>query len=418
MNQLTEKQKQLIAVADDLAKEFALTSRAYDESAEFPHAHFERLRETGLLALAVPREYGGFGEDTGNAHLACYLATEAISRGCSSTGWDLIIHYHQCGAVARLGNEEQKKRILGDVARNGAIMGSLGSEVNHQQQGAAPKNSERRLVFQGDMVPVEGGFRASADKHFCSNGPVADYLLYWSIAPGTSSSREGLTLSIVKKDSPGLTFSSNGWDEMIGLRNSVSWSAKMEDVFIPWENVLGEPGDFISQDPYTLELSQAFHLLGCAQGVYDYVVKTMRERAFLQKEEGYMVVVGEMSSELQAARGSCHYANGLWDSKQFGEAAISSLRAHHTSREAALRIATKAFDLIGTRALLKTSPLERFWRDIRTAALHTRDSQLVRLIADGVIDGRYAPKQKYGELTERKTWESLGLSRQALANAA
>jgi alkylation response protein AidB-like acyl-CoA dehydrogenase len=415
---LTDKQKQLIAKAEELANEFAQSSRSFDESAEFPTTHFERLRETGLLALAVPREYGGHGEDTGNAHLACYLATQAISRGCSSTGWDLIIHYHQCGAVARMGNEEQKRRILGDVARNGAIMGSLGSEVNHQQAGAAPKNSERRLVFQGDMMPVDGGFIASADKHFCSNGPVADYLLYWSIAPGTSSSREGLTLSIVTKDSPGLTWSRNGWDDVIGLRSSVSWSAKMENVFIPWSNVLGEPGDFISQDPYTLELSQAFHLLGCAEGVYNYVIKTMRQRAFLQKEEGYMVILGEMSCELQAARASSLFASDLWDEKQFGEAALASLRAHHTAREAALHVSTKAFDLIGTRALLKTTPLDRFWRDIRTATLHTRDSQLVRLIADGVVEGRYAPKQKYGEISERKTWESLGLSREPLAKAA
>ena len=192
----------------------------------------------------------------------------------------------------------------------------------------------------------------------------------------------------------------------------------MENVFIPWSNVLGEPGDFISKNPYTLELSQAFHLIGATQGVYDYVLQTMRDRAFLQKEEGYMVIVGEMSCELQAARASALYASTLWDEKQFGEAAIASLRAHHTAREAALHIATKSFDLIGTRALLKTSPLERFWRDIRTASLHTRDSQLVRLIADGVIEGRYAPKQKYGELTEQKTWESLGLTRAPLAKAA
>ncbi len=77
----------------------------------------------GLLNLAVPKEFGGSGALTGNAHLTAYLVTEEISRACSATGWDLIIHYHQCGAVARLGNEEQKRRILGDVVQ-GAIMGS------------------------------------------------------------------------------------------------------------------------------------------------------------------------------------------------------------------------------------------------------------------------------------------------------
>jgi hypothetical protein len=76
-------------------------------------------------------------------------------------------------------------------------------------------------------------------------------------------------------------------------------------------------------------------------------------------------------------------------------------------------VATKAFDLIGTRALMNTNPLEMFWRDIRAASLHTRDSQLVRLLADAVIDGDYQPKQKYGDVGGAKTWAELGLAPKA-----
>ena len=93
--------------------------------------------------------------------------------------------------------QEQKRRILGDVAKNGVLMGSLGSEVNHQES-VASKDTKTRLFFHAGMEPVEGGFLANASKHFCSNGPVAKYLLYWSIAPGAETSRDGLTLSIVE----------------------------------------------------------------------------------------------------------------------------------------------------------------------------------------------------------------------------
>ncbi|GGF54691.1 acyl-CoA dehydrogenase [Azorhizobium oxalatiphilum] len=415
---LTAEQKKWVEVARSLAKDIAANSRRDDEAAAFPTETFAKLRAAGLLNLAVPKEYGGAGTEAGNAHLTAYLVTEQISRACPATGWDLIIHYHQCGAVARLGNEEQKRRILGDVVKNGALMGSLGSEVNHQEQ-TAPKDATRKLIFQAEMTPVEGGFLANASKHFCSNAPVADYMLYWSIAPGANAATDGLTLSIVTKNSPGLTFSEHGWDDIIGLRSSVSWSAKLENVFIPWENVLGEPGDFVQKDPYTLELSQAFQLLGSAQGALDHVLDVLRARPFLQKEEGLMVLLGELSGEIQASRGSCLLASALWEEKDFGAAALASLRAHHTARETALHVITKAFDMVGTRALFASSPLERFWRDVRTASLHTRASQLLRLVADADVAGTYAPKQKYGALVDKPvTWESLGIPRQPRAEVA
>ncbi|OON42038.1 hypothetical protein BTJ39_02465 [Izhakiella australiensis] len=410
MMALNQQQQHWVEKAQGLASEIADLAAQYDREACFPEKVFERLRASGLLALAVPKEYGGHGTADGNVHLTAYLVTEAISRACPSTGWDLIIHYHQCGAVARLGNEEQKQRILGDVAKNGALMGSLGSEVDHRQSVTVGQET-RKLVFQADMMPVDGGFCVNASKHFCSNGPVADYLLYWSMAPGSQSGGEGLTLSIVTRDSAGLTFHNHGWDDIIGLRSSVSWSATLKDVFIPWQNVLGEPADFVHKDPYTLELSQAFQLVGAGQGAMDCIVKTLRDRPFLQKEEGLMVLLGELESALQAARGSCLYANMLWEQKNYGAAARASLSAHHTARETALLVATKGFDIIGTRSLFKTMPLERIWRDIRTASLHTRESQLLRLVADAVVSGHYAPKQKYGSQTVKaRSWRELGLT--------
>lgn len=406
---LTAEQQSWLEVANDVAAKIKAADRSYDKAARFTDENFRMLREVGLLNLAVPKAYGGEGNETGNAHLLCYIVTEAISRACGTTGWNLIIHYHQCGAVSRLGNEEQKARILGDVVKNGAIMGSLGSEVNHQEN-TASKDTKTKLFFNAGMQPVEGGFLANGSKHFCSNGPVAKYLLYWSIAPGSETSRDGLTLSIVEQGAEGLVWNEHGWDRIIGLRGTVSWSATMKDVFIPWKNVLGEPADFITKDPYTLELSQAFHLIGCANAAFDCVLDTLRKRPFLRREEGLMVEVGHMAALIQSAIGSAVHSTRLWEAGDFSNAALASLASHHTAREVALHVATKAFDMIGTRALLDTMPLEMIWRDIRAASLHTRDSQLIKLVADAVVDETYQPKQKYGDVGGAKTWAELGLA--------
>jgi alkylation response protein AidB-like acyl-CoA dehydrogenase len=413
---LTSEQQRWLEIANGVAAKIKAADRSFDQAARFTDENMALLRDAGLLKLAVPKAYDGEAPESGNAHFGCYIVTEAIARACSTTGWNLIIHYHQCGAVARLGNDEQKRRILGDVVRNGVLMGSLGSEINHQES-VASKDTKTRLFFNAGMEPVDGGFFANASKHFCSNGPVAKYLLYWSIAPGAESSRDGLTLSIVEAGSAGLTFNENGWDNIIGLRGTVSWSATLENVFIPWKNVLGEPADFITKDPYTLELSQAFHLIGAARGAFDCVLDTMRKRPFLRKEDGLMVEVGHMAASIQAAAGSAMLAARLWEAKTWGDAALASLSAHHTARETALAVATKAFDIIGTRALLNSMPLEMFWRDIRAASLHTRDSQLIRLVADATVDGQYAPKQKYGDIGKTLTWAELGLGPEVTAKA-
>ena len=165
-------------------------------------------------------------------------------------------------------------------------------------------------------------------------------------------------------------------------------------------------------------MSQAFHLIGCAQGAFDCVLDTMRKRPFLRKEDGLMLEVGNMAATIQAAAGSAMLATRLWEAESWGEAALASLNAHHTAREGALAVATKAFDIIGTRALLNTMPLEMFWRDIRAASLHTRDSQLIRLVGDAVVDGKYAPKQKYGDLGNTRTWAELGLGPETTAEVA
>lgn len=407
---LTSEQQGWVDRAYALAAEFAGRAREYDEAAEFPAKDFERLREEGFLTLAVPKKYGGSGLPSGNAALIPYLVVEALATTCPTTAWDLAIHFHQCSYVARLGSEELCRRVLGDVVNRGALMGSIGSEVNPQQVKAA-KDTERRLIFEADFKAVEGGFIANGSKFFCSMAPAADYLSFWALAPGTNSTGEGLSQAVVPKDTPGLTFDRGAWDEVIGLRASISWSVHLKDVFIPWENIIGQPGDWVQKDPYTFELSHTSHLLGIAQGAFNWVLQMLRDRPYLVDEDTVLQIVGEMDAALQATRTSFWYANWLTEEEQWGEAVLASIRALHTAKATALMITTKAFEVCGTRALFKFHPIEMFLRDTLTASLHTRQSQLMRLLAEAVVEGgEFFPKQKYGEkVDDRKTWKELGL---------
>ena len=268
------------------------------------------------------------------------------------------------------------------------------------------------MVFDSKFEPTDGGFLANGTKHFCSMGPVSDYCLFWALAPGTNNNGEGLTQALVPKDSPGLEFFENEWDEITGLRGSVSWSAKLKDVFIPWENIIGQPGDFVQKDPHTYEVSHTAHLLGAAEGIVEFIIEFVHARDYLNDDDVLMYTLAEMDASLQALRASMWYAIWLWEEQRFDEAGLASIRALHTAKLASISIATKAFDICGTRALFKFNPVERMWREIRTSSLHTRDTQLMRQLADGIINGgKQFSKIKYGKKYDKTpTWKDLGFS--------
>jgi alkylation response protein AidB-like acyl-CoA dehydrogenase len=415
---LTPEERGWVEKARDIGELLRQNASGYDEAAAFPAENFEALKKAGFHLLQVPERYGGHNpEAEGNLGLVHFLVAEELAKACPTTSWDLLIHFHQVGLVARMASEEQKRRWFGQIVEEGALMGSLGSEVNPRQLKA--ENVKTKLVFDSLFEPVEGGFKANGSKHFCSMAPVADLLAFWALAPGTTNNSEGLAISIISSKSPGLSFE-DSWSEVIGLRGTVSWSAHLKDVFIPWKDVLGQPGDFIQRDPYTYECSHAAHLVGCAQGIVDFVVDFIHQRDYLARDDVLMYELAEIDTDLQAARASLWYAVWLWREQRFDEAGLASIRALHSAKAVGLRAATKAFDICGTRALFKFHPVERMWREVRTSMLHTRDTQLMRLLADGLLDGgKQFSKQKYGQkLESTPTWEDLGLKKPAEEYAA
>jgi alkylation response protein AidB-like acyl-CoA dehydrogenase len=408
----TAEHTEWVRKAERLKPIFAERARDLDEAGGSPERNMSILREEGFLKLAVPREYGGAGTTASWCAWTPHAVVEVIASACASTGWALLTQYHAAGLVVGLGNEEQKQRILTDIVDNGAMIATVGSEVRARETNTVGQSSGK-LTFASDLTPVDGGFIANGVKGFSSMGADSKYLCYWALAPGTDDPSVGVTVSIVESSDPGV-IPLPGWEEAIGIRASLSGGTRFEDVFIPWDNVLGEPGDHMQIHPFTFELTYTVELVGIAQGVLDFVTHTLTERPFLRTDETLMYTVGEMASAIQAARSSWWYAQMMWDEGDHDLAAHFSLKALHQAKETAMMVCTKAFDVIGVRALFKWNPIERAWRDARTVSLHTRESLLMRVVAEAEASGEYFAKQKYGVRvpeSERVTWASLGLPR-------
>ncbi|HET7036553.1 MAG TPA: acyl-CoA dehydrogenase family protein, partial [Thermomicrobiaceae bacterium] len=302
--------QELVDKAGALAAEFLPRARAYDEQAAFPAENFERLRQEGFLKLTVPRELGGYGLWRDQSYIPLYMILAKLAEGDASTGQLVQIQSHASGIVGYLGNEEQRRRILGDVVERGALIASCGSEANPRVIGPGKVQSE--------LEPVPGGFRLTGVKHFASLAPEADYFVVYVMAPGSSSVAEGYTTVIVPRESEGVSFEDT-WDVM-GMRATISWALHLDNVFVPWENVLGQPGDWVQHDPRTFTLAYVANHLGVAQGVFNFVVDYLKPRPFLVKDDTIAFTLGEMDSMLQATRTSMWYAGWLWEQNQYEEA--------------------------------------------------------------------------------------------------
>jgi alkylation response protein AidB-like acyl-CoA dehydrogenase len=94
---LTERQRKLRQELIDLCEqEFRANAKVSDDELRYPRRNLELLGSHGFLALTVPEEYGGLGED----HVGFSMVCETIARyGCASTAMCYVMHMGAVNAI-------------------------------------------------------------------------------------------------------------------------------------------------------------------------------------------------------------------------------------------------------------------------------------------------------------------------------
>ena len=94
---LTDRQKELRTTLIDLCEqEMRANAKRSDDELLYPRRNLELLGEHGFLALTVPEEYGGLGEN----HVAFAMTCETIARyGCASTAMCYVMHMGAVQAI-------------------------------------------------------------------------------------------------------------------------------------------------------------------------------------------------------------------------------------------------------------------------------------------------------------------------------
>jgi butyryl-CoA dehydrogenase len=373
---LTEEQRQV----RDLCREFAdqelkPNARKWDEHHQFPAEAVKKLAEMGLLAVAIPPEWGGAGMD----NVSYALAMEEISRGCAGTGVIMSVNNSlYCDPVMKFGTEEQRKQFLAPFAR-GEKLGCFA--LTEPMSGSDAAEMRTVAVRKGDEYVINGS------KNFITNGPQAEVALVF-LMTDREKRHKGISAFLVPADAKGFTRGKP--DDKVGIRASGSCSIFFEDCAVPVRYRLGAEGEGFKIAMATLDggrIGIAAQALGIARAAYEEALAYAKERkAFGQPIAQFQAIqfmLADMATELDAARLLVWRAATLKDRgvRHSAESAMAKLYAS----EMCERVTSKAIQIHGGYGYVKEYDVERHWRDSRITEIYEGTSEIQRLVISAAV---------------------------------
>jgi len=266
--------------------------------------HFDRERilggmaKLGLLGISVPQEYGGAGMD----YISLGIASEELEYLDTSLRVIMSVHAGlNCMTLLTWGTEDQKQRYLVPQAQGRKISGYGLTEPSAGSDARAIQTTATR---SGDRFVLNG------EKSWISLADVADHFLViaWTDAEKKKQrDPHGLSAFIVERTWKG--FSSGPMKEKWGILAGNTGYFKMDDVEVPEENMVGQPGEGFKIAMFALDQGRytvAAGATGLIRACRDASVKYAKERKTFGVEIGQHQLVKEMiagmESDYQAAR--------------------------------------------------------------------------------------------------------------------
>ncbi len=374
----TPRQRELLTLAHELGRDkFAQRAAQWDESASFPFANYDDLREAGLLGLCIPQAHGGLGAD-----YASYMMVAAeIGRFCGATA--LTYNMHICstlwtGVLAdgiemtpaqRLEHARRRDLHFARVVNDGAIYAQPFSEGSAAAAGRAPFGTTARKV--------EGGWRINGKKIFASLSGAANYYGVLCTEDKGDQHPDAHDTLYISVPATAEGFSISGDWNPLGMRGTVSRNLTFKEVFVGDDEQLMPRGIYFkgAQTWPAMFFTLSPTYLGIANAAYDFTVKYLRGEVAGEppvKRRQYptkQIAVAQMRIQLESMRSLFTRAIAEAKPNPSKDEKLRLYAAHYSVMEGANDIARLALRTCGGQSMMKHLPLERLYRDSRCGAL-------------------------------------------------
>jgi alkylation response protein AidB-like acyl-CoA dehydrogenase len=341
-----------------------------DETGQLRWDAIRKMRDVGLLSLAVPETHGGIEVDS----LSMAIAMEELGRACGSTALSLAAHTGLgCGPIMRWGTAAQQEQWF-PALTSGETLGALAlTEPDAGSDLMGVKTNARR---DGNEWVINGA------KAWITNAGIAPVMTVL-LRTGSSGSSHDFSMILVDTKTPGLTIGTP--EKKMGLRGSPTYMLSFEDVRVPLDALLGEEGAGFQQTMQTLDsgrISIGAMSVGLAQGAFEEAVKYAKQRrAFgkaIAEHQAIQWMIADAAMEIEAARLLVYRSAWLKDEgKDFSKAAaMGKLMAS----EVAEKTARNSIQIHGSYGYSREYPVERIYRDQRLMSIGEGTSEIQRLV--------------------------------------
>jgi alkylation response protein AidB-like acyl-CoA dehydrogenase len=356
-----------IALAHELAGEFAERAAEIDREGRFPHENIARLKETGYLLLPIPEDLGGAGADL---ETVC-RAQSILAAGCASTALAANMHLFGLGAAAESVTDGQEEaRLVLQLAGTGVVIGGSFTDAATGLNVRASSTPAER---------VEGGYLIHGRKAFCSLAPALD--IFYGTAGMTDGS--GLLLFAIGRDAPGLSFVDT-WDTM-AMRGTGSWDVIFDQVFVPeYMAQVGTPWDEWDRRSERMlswfACTVAAVYLGIAESAAGFASSLLSNRTLggmkhpLSRQPGIIFGAGEVDALIRPSRALLYDTIRRRHDNVLPAAEIVAVKYCVTN--AAVAAVEKSFRMVGGSGLYRRLPIERMFRDVQAGPLHPPTNDL------------------------------------------
>ena len=339
------------------------------EEGSVPRELYRKAGAAGLLCTWADEKYGGAGID--DFRFEQIIIEENMRHG--DIGFYINLHNDLVAPyIAKLGNEEQKDRFMPGVVSGEKILAVAMTEPG---AGSDLAGMRTRAEDKGDHWLLNG------TKTYISNGILADLVI---VAARTDpESRHGLSLFVVERGMEG--FERGRKLAKMGLKAQDTAELFFNDVKVPKENLLGEPGQgfkylarFLAQE----RLVAAIGFMATAQTAFDLTLDYVKDRKAFGKPIGAFqntrFKMATMRAELDMAQTWVDQLVLLLNSGEL--TAEDSSAAKLVTSELEGRVMDECVQLHGGAGYMEEYRISRMYTDARISRIFAGTSEIMREI--------------------------------------
>ena len=366
-----------------LADEVTPNMDEYRKARMVDRSVFKKAGELGFLMVWPDEKYGGMGDKDFRYE---QIIIEETSRADCVEFFNTL-HSRLVGPYfENLGTEEQKERFL-----PGCVSGEKILAVAMTEPGAGSDLSGMRSVLKkdGDDYILNGS------KTYISNGILADLVVVAAKNEGDDNPYS-MTLMIVERGMEG--FERGRKLEKMGLDGQDTAELFFNDVRIPKENLLGEPGKgfyHLMEGLAEERLIAACQFAASARRGFDATREFVMERKVFGERlcdiQNTQFRMAELDSEIEMCQ---VYVDHLIDLHNRGELTAGvAAKAKMLASEIEWKMMDQGVQLHGGAGYMKEYPICRWFTDARVNRILAGSSEIMRHIV-----GREIFTQKYKSL--------------------